>query len=81
MSDTFECKYTVADGYARQSGRPHSFTISADDLDDDMDETDLGQRFTDEMDYAFAESIRPEESNEDEFVAWARAQLAAREKE
>jgi hypothetical protein len=68
----------VADGYVSGS-RPQHFTINAADLEDDMDDAAL-ERFYDEAVYEDSQQrITPESERVEEFVAWAKEQLAKRE--
>ena len=77
----FEGKYTVADGYANQGGRPHYFRINADDLEEDMDEKDLLRFYEESAQDHFEQHISCETDREAEFLEWAREELAKREKD
>ena len=46
MSDTFKVRWQASDGYVGGS-RPQSFTVSDDDLDDDMTDKELRELFDD----------------------------------
>lgn len=76
-NEKFKGKYTVADGYAG-GARPQYFTVDADDLVDEMSDSQLIEFYEETMQQAFEERIHPESDRVDEFVAWAREQLAKR---
>jgi hypothetical protein len=78
----FEAQYEVHDGYVCGS-RPQSFEIDAEDLEDDMDDEALKSFYDSEVIADFQDSgkIYPEPQRVDQFIAWARGQLANREME
>lgn len=78
MTEKFQARYQVHDGYAG-GARPKHFTISADDLEDDMTEEQLVEFYESSVQDHYDEHVFPGAERVDEFVAWARAQLAARE--
>jgi hypothetical protein len=75
--EKFEARYKVEDGYAG-GARPQYFKISADELDDEMTDEQLIEFYEDAVQADFEERISPGAERVDEFVAWAREQLAAR---
>ena len=82
LPDSFEAQYEVHDGYVCGS-RPQSFEIDAEDLNDDMDDEALRSFYDSEVSANFRDSdkIYPEPQRVDQFVAWAKGQLAKREME
>lgn len=78
----FEAQYEVHDGYVCGS-RPQSFEIDAEDLEDDMNDEALKSFYDSEVIEDFQDSgkIYPEPQRVDQFVAWARGQLAKRKME
>jgi hypothetical protein len=78
----FEAQYEVHDGYVCGS-RPQSFEIDAGDLEDNMDDKALKSFYVSEVIVDFQDSgkIYPEPQKVDQFIAWARGQLAKREME
>jgi len=75
----FEAQYEVQDGYVCGS-RPQSFKIDAKDLEDDMDDEALKRFYDSEVIEDFRDSgkIHPEPQKVDQFIAWARGQVAKR---
>jgi len=79
MTEKFQARYQVQDGYAG-GARPKHFTISADDLEDGMTtEEQLVEFYENAVQDHYDEHVSPGSERVDEFVAWARAQLSARE--
>jgi hypothetical protein len=76
--NTFQGKYTVADGYANQGSRPHTFTFYSGDLEDGMTDTDLENAYEQAVQDHFEQHITPEPDRLDEFKAWARKELLER---
>jgi hypothetical protein len=78
----FEAQYEVHDGYVCSS-RPQTFHIDAEDLEDDMGDEALRIFYDSEVIADFEDSgkIYPEPQKVDQFIAWARGQLAKREME
>lgn len=74
---TFRARYQVADGYAGGS-RPQHFKISADDLEDDMDDESLEIFYEQSVQDDFEQKIYPDSERVDEFIAWAKERLAER---
>lgn len=76
----FRATYEVADGYAGQAA-PQYFSISSDEIDDDMSDDDIREIFYDLMQNHFECFISPEATEEhiDDFVRWAKEQIANRE--
>jgi hypothetical protein len=73
----FKAAYSVADGYVGKE-RPLYFSISAGELEEDMDDEDLVDLFEDSMQAHFEQSVHPESSDRDAFIVWARHQLSNR---
>jgi hypothetical protein len=67
----FEVTYGVDDGYAGKS-RPHSFTISAQDVEG-MSEKHLSEFFWNEIERDFRQSCNPYSDQEAEFIEWAKS--------
>jgi predicted sulfurtransferase len=80
MTDKFKGRYEVSDGYVGGS-RPHHFKFDASDLEDDMTDVDLVNAYEQAAQDHFEEHITPSVERVDEFIKWAREQLAARGKE
>ncbi len=78
MSDQFKCRYQVADGYI-SGKRPQYFSIHASELEEDMTDEDLAKLYDKSMQDHFEQRISPEGDNQEDFVAWARAQLSKRD--
>lgn len=79
MAEKFQARYQVQDGYAG-GARPKHFHISAEDLEDDMTtEEQLVEFYEGAVQDHYDEHVSPGAERVDEFVSWARAQLAARE--
>ncbi|MCE2835745.1 MAG: hypothetical protein LW834_01910 [Cyanobium sp. 49614_E6] len=78
----FQAQYEVHDGYVCGS-RPQLFEIDAEDLEDDMNDEALKSFYDSEVTENFLDSgkIYPEPQRVDQFVAWARGQLAKRKME
>lgn len=77
MSNKFQGRYQVQDGYAGGS-RPQHVSIFSDDLEEDMTDDELVEFYENEIQNHFYERISPGAERVDEFVAWARDQLAKR---
>lgn len=77
MTEKFKGSYQVDDGYCGGS-RPQSFTISADEIEDDMDDKDLENLYYEEMQDHFVQNISPVSDQVSEFIEWAKEQMAAR---
>jgi hypothetical protein len=78
MADSrFKVNYSAADGYVGKA-RPLYFSISAGELEEDMDDEDLVDLFEDSMQAHFEQSVHPESSDRDAFIEWARQQLSSR---
>ena len=80
MSEKFQGRYQVQDGYAG-GARPKYVGINASELNDDMTDDDLVDFYHDAIDQHFAENVTPGAERVDEFVSWAREQLEKRGKE
>lgn len=77
MSQKFEGRYSVNDGYAGKS-RPHHFQITAEELTDDMDDAALESLYEACVQDHFEQNITPSAESADEFIEWAKEQIAAR---
>ena len=78
MAEKFQARYQVQDGYA--GGARLHFNIRADDIEDDMTTEDqLVEFYESAVRDHYDEHVYPGAERVDEFVSWARAQLAARE--
>lgn len=77
MSKTFQGRYQVQDGYAGGS-RPQHVTIDAGDIEDDATDDELIRFYEDSIQDHFEKNISPGIQRTDEFVSWAREQLAKR---
>lgn len=67
----FKARYEVDDGYVGKD-RPQYFSISEEDIEDDMDDDQLEQMFYDIMQEEFEQHVIPYAVNVDEFVIWAK---------
>lgn len=76
MSKTFQGRYEIEDGYAGGS-RPQFFTIDAEELDDDMTDSDIASLYEDSAKAAFNQTTFFTVDSDD-FLKWAREQLKAR---
>ena len=70
----FEAQFQAEDGYCGGS-RPKWFFINADDIEYDMDESDLRNMFQDLMSEAFLDQVYPVSKDEDAFVEWAKKRI------
>lgn len=77
MAEKFKARYQVQDGYAG-GARPQHFIIGADDLNDDMTDEQLMEFYESSVQDHYNEKVSPGAERIDEFVAWARTQLANR---
>jgi hypothetical protein len=77
--NAFEAQYQVEDGYVTGQ-RLQAFQINAEDLEDDASEDALREFYGKAISEDFLESgkVYPSSRMEDEFVAWAKAQIAKR---
>lgn len=77
--NTFQAQYQVEDGYVT-GARPQRFEIYAEDLEDDASDDALKKFYGEEVDAHFRDSgkIYPSLKKVDQFVAWAKAQIAER---
>jgi hypothetical protein len=75
-NDRFSGAYQVDDGYV--GNRPQHFTINAFELEDDMDDEALRCFYEESAEDHFRQSVGISCSRTDQFVEWAKAQLAAR---
>ncbi len=71
MTEKFQARYEVADGYVGKS-RPLYVSISADDLYEDMTDEDIKEVYEENIDSHFEQNVRPEGENEEEFLTWAK---------
>jgi hypothetical protein len=77
--NTFEAQYQVEDGYVT-GARPQRFKIHVEDLENDASDDALREFYDNEVDEHFKnnEKIYPSSEKVDQFVAWAKAQIAHR---
>lgn len=74
----FSGAYEINDGYAGKS-RPQSFSVSSDEIEDDMTEDEIRELYAELAEADFQARITVSVSREDAFVAWALEQLEARQ--
>ena len=79
IKDTFQAQYQVEDGYVT-GGRPQIFQIHAEEIEDDMTDEALEDFYASEVTRNFndSEKIYPVPEKADQFVTWAKAQIAER---
>lgn len=75
--DEFLVKYEVEDGYMGGS-RPQSFRINSDLLTEEMTDDEIERSLYEATQEDMLQKISPVVNNSDEFVAWARIQIAKR---
>ena len=77
--NTFEAQYQVEDGYVT-GGRPQRFQIHAEEIEDDMTDEALEDFYASEVTRNFndSEKIYPVPEKANQFVTWAKAQIAER---
>lgn len=73
--EDFTVNWEADDGYCGAS-RPHSFNISPDDIEPDMDDEALERVLEDALESDFREKVNPYAKNRDEFIAWAHGVAA-----
>jgi hypothetical protein len=78
MSEKFQGRYQVQDGYAG-GARPKYVSIDADGIEDDITDEELIEYYEDAIQQHFEENVTPGAERVYEFVSWAREQLAKRE--
>lgn len=76
-TDDFKVCYEVDDGYAGK--RPRHVTISADDIEGDMDLDDCEFLFDETVREDFEQKISPYGKNKEEFLKWALEILTSHE--
>lgn len=72
MTDKFEVRYEVEDGYVGKS-RPQFFKIDSSEIEDDMGDEELSELYHDMVQNDFDQKISPGGENLDEFLDWARS--------
>lgn len=77
---TFEARYQVDDGYAG-GARPQAFEISAEDIEDDMSESDLQDLYHTMCEEDMQQRIGCCVMRVDEFVEWAQSVISARKEQ
>ena len=79
IKDTFEAQYQVEDGYVT-GARPQRFQICAEEIEDDMTDEALEDFYASEVTRNFndSEKIYPVPEKVNQFVTWAKAQIAKR---
>ena len=80
--NTFEAEYQVEDGYVT-GARPQTFLIDAENLEDlsnDASDEAIEAFYDNEVDEHFKDNKRiyPSSKKVDQFVIWAKAQIAER---
>jgi hypothetical protein len=77
--NAFEAQYQVEDGYVTAERR-QTFEIYSEDLEDDASDDALKEFYEKAINEDFRESgrIYPSSRRQDEFVEWAKAQIAER---
>ena len=77
--NAFEAQYQVEDGYVTGE-RQQTFEIYSEDLEDDASDDALKEFYEKAINEDFRESgrIYPSSRRQDEFVEWAKAQIAER---
>lgn len=73
--ETFEGCYEVEDGYVGKR-RPKTFKIYANQLDDDLSEEELEELYDELVESHFRQNIYPSSERKEEFVQWAKKQIA-----
>lgn len=76
----FNGAYEINDGYAGKS-RPQSFSVSSNEIDDDMTEDEIRELYANLAEADFQARITVSVSREDAFVSWALEQLEARQEQ
>lgn len=76
MTEKFEACYQVDDGYVGKR-RPKTFTIHAGDLDEEMSDEELEEFYDEAVEEHFRQHIYPSAERKEEFVEWAKQQIAA----
>lgn len=76
MTEKFEACYQVDDGYVGKY-RPKTFTISSSDLDEAMSDEELEELYDEAVEDHFRQHIYPSAERKEEFVEWAKQQIAA----
>jgi hypothetical protein len=77
VGETFEGCYEVADGYVGKR-RPKFFKIYANQLDEDSSEEELEELYDELVEDHFRQNIFPSAERKEEFVQWAKEQIALR---
>lgn len=76
VGETFEACYQVDDGYVGKH-RPKTFKIYANQLDEDLSEEELEELYDELVENHFRQNIYPSSERKEEFVQWAKEQIAA----
>jgi hypothetical protein len=74
MTEKFIAEYELPGSYAGFTCVVH-FYISADDLEDDMEEAQLVEFYESSVQDHYSKNIHPNMGRVDEFIEWARIQL------
>lgn len=77
-TDKFKITYEANDGYVG-GARPQYTSIDIDELGGNESDQDLKDLFWNEIQRHFQETVNPHSEQEDEFVAWARANMPTEE--
>lgn len=75
LQKIFKCRYSISDGYAGKD-RQQSFNVCVEYLPDDANELD--NFFEENMIIDFMDSISPQAENKDDFIEWAKEEIAKR---
>ena len=78
MSEKFNAKYSVDDGYAGAS-RPQHFHIDESEVEDDMDQQDLRMLYSEMVLEDVENKVSAYGENEEEFISWAKEVIASRD--
>jgi hypothetical protein len=79
-NEKFQGVYQASDGYVGKD-RPKYFTVSADDLEEDMTDAQLYDLYEEAAYEDFLQNVSCDTSRCDEFVLWAKAAIAKRDSE
>lgn len=78
MSEKFEARYEVEDGYCGRS-RPQHFMIDSSEIEDDMNLDGLKKLYFDMIQDDFDRNISAGAERVDEFVEWAEDVINGRD--
>jgi hypothetical protein len=75
----FRVKWQVDDGYVNNG--PHHFTVYNDSLWPGMTDADINNLFWDELKDDFGQTASPSSEQGEEFLEWAKAEIAKMKEE